>query len=146
MLRYWNRPDATSETITQDGWLRTGDIATVDEEGFVYIQDRIKDMIISGGENVYPAEIENVVLTHPFVSEVAVIGQPSERWGESPLAVVVKGDQGLSEKNVLAHCDGKLARFKLPKAAVFIDELPRNANGKVLKRILREQFPGPAAV
>jgi O-succinylbenzoate-CoA ligase len=145
MLRYWNRPDATSETITQDGWLRTGDIATVDEEGFVYIQDRIKDMIISGGENVYPAEIENVVLTHPFVSEVAVIGQPSERWGESPLAVVVKGDQGLSEENVLAHCDGKLARFKLPKAAVFIDELPRNANGKVLKRVLREQFPGPAA-
>jgi len=146
MLRYWNRPDATAETITQDGWLRTGDIATIDAEGFVYIQDRIKDMIISGGENVYPAEIENVILTHPLVSEVAVIGQPSERWGESPLAVVVKADKQLSEALVLEHCNGKLARFKLPKAAVFIDEIPRNANGKVLKRMLRKEFPGPAAI
>ncbi len=82
MKEYWNRPDATAETLTQDGWLRTGDVATVDEDGYVYIQDRIKDMIISGGENVYPAEIENVILTHPDVYEVAVIGQPREQWGE----------------------------------------------------------------
>ncbi len=144
MKGYWNRPEATAETITEDGWLRTGDIAMQDEEGFVYIQDRIKDMIISGGENVYPAEIENVILAHPQVSEVAVIGQPSEKWGESPFAVVVRGSDELLEADLLRYCDGKLARFKLPKGATFVDEIPRNANGKVLKRVLREQFPGPA--
>ena len=144
MLEYWNRPEATAETITQDGWLRTGDVATIDVDGFVYIQDRIKDMIISGGENVYPAEIENVILAHPDVSEVAVIGQPSEKWGESPFAVVVRKSEALSETDVLAHCEGKLARFKLPKGVAFIDLLPRNPNGKVLKRLLREDFPGPA--
>ena len=145
MKEYWNRADATAETITQDGWLRTGDVASVDEQGFVYIQDRIKDMIISGGENVYPAEIENLILSHPQVVEVAVIGQPSNRWGESPFAVIVKNDDALSEEDVLSFCDGKLARFKLPKGVAFIDVIPRNANGKVLKRLLREQFPGPAA-
>jgi acyl-CoA synthetase (AMP-forming)/AMP-acid ligase II len=144
MVEYWNRPEATAETITAEGWLRTGDVATQDDEGFVYIQDRIKDMIISGGENVYPAEIENVILTHPGVTEVAVIGQPSETWGESPLAVVVRNDDSVSEQDILAHCNGKLARFKLPKGAVFIDLIPRNANGKVLKRELRLEFPGPA--
>ncbi|MDA1371433.1 MAG: long-chain fatty acid--CoA ligase [Proteobacteria bacterium] len=145
MLEYWNRPDATAETITEDGWLRTGDVACMDDEGFIYIQDRIKDMIISGGENVYPAEIENVILAHPCVSEVAVIGQSSEKWGESPLAVVVRNNDSLSEAEILSHCDKKLARFKLPKAAVFIDTIPRNANGKVLKWELRKQFPGPAS-
>jgi acyl-CoA synthetase (AMP-forming)/AMP-acid ligase II len=144
MLEYWNRPDATAETITGDGWLRTGDVATMDEEGFVYIQDRIKDMIISGGENVYPAEIENVILAHPGVTEVAVIGQPSAKWGESPFAVVVRNDDGLTETDILAHCEGRLGRFKLPRGATFIDVIPRNANGKVLKRELRKQFPGPA--
>lgn len=144
MIEYWNKPDATRESITDDGWLKTGDVASVDEEGFIYIQDRIKDMIISGGENVYPAEIENVILSHPEVSEVAVIGQASEKWGESPFAVVVRKIEQLQEADVLKFCDGKLARFKLPKAAVFIDEIPRNANGKVLKRELRVQFPGPA--
>jgi acyl-CoA synthetase (AMP-forming)/AMP-acid ligase II len=144
MLEYWHRPDATSDTITQDRWLRTGDVATVDNEGFVFIQDRIKDMIISGGENVYPAEIENVLISHPDIVEVAVIGQPSEKWGESPFAVVVSKNSSLNEAAVLEHCDGKLARFKLPKGAAFVDVIPRNANGKVLKRVLREQFPGPA--
>ena len=144
MLEYWNRPEATAETI-RDGWLYTGDVATIDKEGFIYIQDRTKDMIISGGENVYPAEIENVILAHPKVSEVAVIGQASERWGESPLAIVVKGDDTLSEDEILNHCDGKLARFKLPKAVRFIDEIPRNPTGKVLKRVLRERYPEPAA-
>lgn len=144
MLEYWNRPDATAETITADGWLRTGDVAAIDEEGFIYIQDRIKDMIISGGENVYPAEIENVILALAGVTEVAVIGQPSEKWGESPFAIVVKNDNALAERDILDHCDGKLARFKLPKGAAFIDVIPRNANGKVLKRELRLQFPGPA--
>lgn len=144
MVEYWNRPDATLETITTDGWLRTGDIATVDEEGFVFIQDRMKDMIISGGENVYPAEIENIILTHASVAEVAVIGQPSEKWGESPFAVVVFKEEGINPDSVIEHCAGKLANFKLPKGAAAVDLIPRNANGKVLKRELRLQFPGPA--
>ncbi len=144
MTEYWNRPDATAETI-KDGWLYSGDIASMDAEGFVYIQDRKKDMIISGGENVYPAEIENVILSHPQVTEVAVIGLPSAKWGETPLAIVVRSDPALGAQDVLAHCDGKLSRFKQPKAVEFIDEIPRNPTGKILKRILREQFPGPAA-
>ena len=144
MLEYWNKPDATAEAITTEGWLRTGDVATIDEDGFIYIQDRIKDMIISGGENVYPAEIENVILTHPGIIEVAVIGQPSSKWGESPFAIVVRKDETVTEGDILNHCDGKLARFKLPKGAEFIDIIPRNANGKVLKRELREKYPGPA--
>ncbi|HIG41854.1 MAG: long-chain-fatty-acid--CoA ligase [bacterium] len=146
MKEYWNRPEATKETIVDGGWLRTGDVASMDEEGFIYIQDRIKDMIISGGENVYPAEIENIILGHPGVAEVAVIGQPSERWGESPFAVIVKNVDDLSEADILKFCDGKLARFKLPKGATFIDVIPRNPSGKVLKRLLREDFPGPAPV
>ena len=116
----------------------------MDAEGFVTIHDRMKDMVISGGENVYPAEIENVLLEHPEVSEVAVIGQPSERWGESPFAVVVRKESSLSEGALLAYCHDKLARFKLPKGVAFIDTIPRNPAGKALKRILREQFPGPA--
>ena len=89
MKEYWNRPEATAETI-KNGWLHSGDVATVDKEGFIYIQDRMKDMVISGGENVYPAEIENVILGNPKVGEVAVIGQPSAKWGESPFAIVVR--------------------------------------------------------
>jgi len=143
MKEYWNRPDATAETI-RDGWLHSGDVATVDKEGFVYIQDRLKDMVISGGENVYPAEIENVILGNPKVREVAVIGQPSAKWGESAFAVVVKKDASLTEREVIEWCNGKLARFKQPRAVGFIDEIPRNPSGKVLKRLLREQFPGPA--
>ncbi|MGH3598554.1 MAG: class I adenylate-forming enzyme family protein, partial [Mycobacterium sp.] len=139
MAGYWNRPEATAETIV-DSWLSTGDVAVRDAEGFVYIQDRIKDMIISGGENVYPAEIEDVLLSHPGIGDVAVLGMPSEKWGESPLAVVVRADPDLDEAAVLAHCDGKLARFKLPKRAVFIDAIPRTPTGKALKRVLREQF------
>ncbi len=139
MAGYWNRPAATAETIT-DGWLHTGDVAVRDADGFVYIQDRIKDMIISGGENVYPAEIEDVLLSHPGIADVAVLGMPSVKWGESPLAVVVRADPGLDEAAVLAHCSGKLARFKLPKRAVFTDVIPRTPTGKALKRALREQF------
>ena len=143
MKEYWNRPEATAETLV-NGWLHTGDIAVQDEEGFVTIQDRMKDMIISGGENVYPAEIENVLLQHPAISDAAIIGQDSPKWGESPLAVVVREGETLTEAEVLAHCEGKLARYKWPKAVVFLDVIPRNPSGKILKRILREQFPGPA--
>ena len=140
MTGYWNRPDATAETL-KNGWLHTGDVATYDDEGFIYIQDRIKDMIISGGENIYPAEIENVILSHPGVADVSVIGVPHDKWGETPLAVVVKKDADLDEQTVLSHCDGKLARFKMPTAVRFIDVIPRNASGKALKRDLRLQFP-----
>ncbi len=143
MIEYWNREKATAETL-RDGWLYTGDIARMDADGYIFIADRSKDMIISGGENVYPAEIEGVLLTHPKIREVAVIGQASAKWGESPLAVVVKADPSLSEAEVLGFANGKLSRFKLPKAAVFIDEIPRNPSGKVLKRVLREQFPDDA--
>ena len=143
MREYWNRPEASAEILV-DGWLHTGDVARMDEDGFVYIEDRIKDMIISGGENVYPAEIENVLQTHPGIAEAGVIGQPSERWGESPFAVVVRQDDSLSEADVLEFCRGKLAGYKQPKGAAFVDAVPRNPSGKILKRALREQFPGPA--
>ena len=102
-------------------------------------------MVISGGENVYPAEVENVLMQHPHILEAAVIGQQSKKWGESPFAVVVSASTGLTGTDVLSHCDGKLARFKIPKGVAFVDELPRNTLGKVLKRQLREQFPGPAS-
>ena len=144
MVGYWNRPEATAEAIDADQWFRTGDIAVVDADGFVYIQDRVKDMIISGGENVYPAEIENVLVSMDGITEAAVIGVPSEKWGESPLAVVVKSDASITAQQVLEYCEGKLARFKLPKLVEFTDVIPRNPTGKVLKRVLREQYEGAA--
>jgi acyl-CoA synthetase (AMP-forming)/AMP-acid ligase II len=143
MIGYWNRPDATAETL-RDGWLHTGDVAIMDADGFVTIHDRIKDMVISGGENVYPAEIENVLLQHDGVADVAVIGQPSETWGESTFAVVVRKDESTTEADIMKYCDGKMAPFKAPKGVAFIDVIPRNPTGKPLKRVLREQFPGPA--
>lgn len=141
MVGYWNRPEDTAAAIV-DGWLHTGDVAVVDKDGYIYIHDRIKDMIISGGENVYPAEIENVLLGHPGIADVAVIGQPSAKWGEAPLAVVVRSDDEVTEGDVLTFCEGRLARYKLPRCATFVDEIPRNPTGKALKRVLREQFPG----
>jgi acyl-CoA synthetase (AMP-forming)/AMP-acid ligase II len=143
MKGYWNQPESTREAL-QDGWLRTGDGAMEDEDGYIYMQDRIKDMIISGGENIYPAEIENILAGHPEIVEVAVIGQPSDTWGESPFAVVVPKSGRLSAADVIAHCDGKLARYKRICGVGFVDSLPRNPSGKILKRVLREQFPGPA--
>lgn len=143
MREYWNRPEATEETIV-NGWLHTGDVGRMDADGFVYIEDRLKDMIISGGENVYPAEIENLLISMDGINDCGVIGQDSERWGESPFALVVAGDDSLTEAKVMEFLNGKLARFKMPCGVAFIDELPRNPSGKILKRILREQFPGPA--
>ena len=145
---YWNLPDATRDSI-RDGWFYTGDIAEVDGDGFIYIKDRSKDMVISGGENVYPADVENVLLSHPGVREVAVIGQPSARWGESACAVIVMADGWQGTKAELteglrAHVNGRLARYKQPRAYEYIDALPLNPSGKVLKRVLRDRFPGPA--
>lgn len=143
MIGYWNRPDETAEAI-RDGWLYSGDIGIADEDGYITIHDRAKDMMISGGENVYPAEIENVLISHDGVADVAVIGQPSQAWGECPLAVVVRASPDVTEAAVMAHCHGRLARYKQPKGVVFVDEIPRNPTGKALKWVLRERFPGPA--
>ena len=114
MKEYWNREEATAEAI-RDGWFYSGDGATMDEDGFVYIQDRIKDMYISGGENVYPAEVENVLSGHDKIVEAGVIGQPSEKWGECGAAIVVRSDESLTEEEVLVFCQDKLARYKQPK-------------------------------
>jgi fatty-acyl-CoA synthase len=136
---YWRRSDATAEAF-ENGWFKTGDLARRDAEGFIYIVDRKTDMIISGGENIYPAEVEDVLYQHPAVAEVAVIGMPHERWGEVPqAAVVVRPGSRLTADEVIAFCEGRLARYKIPRAVVFLATLPRNAAGKVLKRVLREQ-------
>ncbi|MCW5746778.1 MAG: long-chain fatty acid--CoA ligase [Alphaproteobacteria bacterium] len=142
---YWNKPEATAAAFA-DGWLKTGDAARQDEDGFYYIVDRWKDMYISGGENVYPAEVENVIFQLPQVGDVAVIGVPDERWGEVGKAViVVKPDQTLSQADVVNHCLARLARFKVPQSVDFVETLPRNATGKVLKRDLRTHYVGAAA-
>jgi fatty-acyl-CoA synthase len=139
---YWNRPQATAEAIV-DGWLHSGDAARYDEEGFYYIVDRWKDMFISGGENVYPAEVENVIYQHPAVAEAAVIGVPDPKWQEVGKAILVlKEGQRVSEEQIIEFCQGKLARYKIPKSVTFVDVLPRTAAGKVLKRELREQYGG----
>lgn len=139
MKEYWNRPEATAEAFDR-GWFRTGDVADIDDEGFVWIKDRIKDMIISGGENIYPAEIENVIIAHESISEVAVIGMADEKWGEIACAIVVGSQDKTSEKDIIKYCTEKLSRFKVPKKVIFIDAIPRNPSGKVLKRVLKEQF------
>ena len=144
MLGYWNRPEATADTLV-DGWLHTGDIATWDADGFFTICDRKKDMIISGGENIYPAEIENALAACPDVKEAAVIGVPSEKWGETPLAIVVpEAEQAPAPESLQAWCTNQLASYKVPKLYEFVETLPRNASGKLNKPLLRDQFPGPA--
>ena len=137
---YWNRPEATAEVL-RNGWFHTGDLARRDAEGYYYIVGRKKDLLISGGENVYPAEIEGLLMTHPQIAEAAIIGVPDPKWGEVGRAVVViRPGETLTAEDVLAFCDGKLARYKIPKSIVFAPILPRNAMGKVLKTDLREQF------
>jgi fatty-acyl-CoA synthase len=139
---YWQKPDVTRAAFS-DGWLHTGDAAYVDEDGFYFIVDRWKDMYISGGENVYPAEVENVLYQIPELAEAAVIAIPDQRWGEVGRAVVVvKPDMTLTEDAVIAHCAANLARYKLPHSVVFTDALPRNATGKVHKPTLRQRFGG----
>ena len=140
MSGYWNMDQATGETIRQ-GWIHTGDLARVEGGGFFTVVDRIKDMIISGAENIYPKEIEDLLMTHPGVREVAVIGIPDDLYGESVCAVVVtRPGQARDEEEFIQFCAGNLARYKKPKKVVFMDELPKNAAGKVTKNPLREPF------
>jgi fatty-acyl-CoA synthase len=137
---YWNRPDANKSSFT-DGWLHTGDATRVDAEGFYYIVDRWKDMYISGGENVYPAEVENVLHQIAAIAEAAIIGIPNEQWGEVGMAIVaVKPGHTLTPAEIHAHCQANLARFKCPRLIEFVDALPRNATGKIHKPTLRQQF------
>jgi acyl-CoA synthetase (AMP-forming)/AMP-acid ligase II len=141
MKGYWKMPEETAATIQPDGWLRSGDAGYRDADGYVYIHDRVKDMIVSGGENVYPAEVENAVMSHPDVADVAVIGIPHEKWGETGAAMVVRvAGSTLTEEVLLAYCRERLAGFKCPTQVVWLDELPRNPSGKVLKKDLRAPY------
>ncbi|HEX78181.1 MAG TPA: fatty acid--CoA ligase [Dehalococcoidia bacterium] len=140
MKGYWAQPEATAETL-KGGYLHTGDLATVDEEGYIYIVDRKKDMIISGGENIYSREVEEAIFAHPAVRDVAVIGVPDEKWGEAVKAVVVlKEGATATEEEIIEFCRQRIASYKKPKSVDFVPELPRNATGKVLKTLLREQY------
>jgi fatty-acyl-CoA synthase len=138
---YWKLPEATARTIDPDGWLHTGDAGVMDEDGYVYIHDRIKDMIISGGENVYPAEVESAIYGHPAIAEVAVIGVPSAKWGEEVKAcVVAKPGMAVDEAEVIAWARERIAAFKAPKSVDVIPVMPRNASGKILRRELRAPY------
>lgn len=140
MMGYWNRPEETKKVLL-DGWLRTGDGGTMDEAGYIYVIARIKDMIITGGENVYPAEVESVLGTHPAVATTAVIGISSEKWGEAVHAVVMlrEGKQA-TEQELRDHCRGRLGGYKCPKSIEFRNAMPLSAAGKVLKSELRKPF------
>jgi fatty-acyl-CoA synthase len=141
MKGYWNRPEATAAAIDATGWFHTGDIGFLDADGFLFIADRVKDMVITGGENVYPAEVENALYDHPAIVEVAVIGVADERWGEAVTAVVVlKEGEELTLAELRDFADERLARYKLPTKLQTIDAIPRNASGKVLKRELRDRY------
>lgn len=141
MSRYWRDEAATAEAF-RGGWFHSGDLVRVDEEGFLYVVDRIKDMIISGGENIYCAEVENVVADHPKVAQVAVVGRPDEKWGEVPVAVIIPMDPSTAPtlEEIRAFCDGRLARYKHPRDVVVRTDYPRSGTGKILKNVLREQI------
>ena len=141
MKGYWNMPEETAAAITPDGWFRSGDAGYLDDDGYLYIHDRVKDMIVSGGENVYPAEIENVLMAHPAVADAAVIGVPDDKWGETPKAIIVKAPGAeVGEDELIEFCRGQLARFKCPTSVDWTDALPRNPSGKILKKDLREPY------
>jgi acyl-CoA synthetase (AMP-forming)/AMP-acid ligase II len=139
MQGYWGMPEATSSALLEGNWFRTGDAGYLDEDGYLYIHDRVKDMIISGGENIYPAEVENVVMSHPAVTDCAVIGVPDAKWGETPKAVVVLSED-VPEQDLIAYCRDRLAHFKCPTSIERRDAIPRNPTGKILKRELRAPY------
>lgn len=141
MQRYWRNPSATAASLLPGGWLRSGDGGSFDADGYLYLHDRLKDMIVSGGENVYPAEVESILTGHPLVAQAAVVGVPSEKWGESPMAVVVlTPGASLSEAELIAWSREQMAHFKCPVSVAFVDELPLNASGKLLKTELRATY------
>ncbi len=141
MKGYWNMPEETAKSITPDGWFRSGDAGFIDADGYVFIHDRVKDMIVSGGENVYPAEVENVLMAHPAIADVAVIGVPDEKWGETAKAIVVRAPGvDVTEAEIIAYAREHLARFKCPTTVEWTDVLPRNPSGKVLKKDLRAPY------
>jgi acyl-CoA synthetase (AMP-forming)/AMP-acid ligase II len=141
MAGYWNLPEATARTLGADGWLRTGDAGYMDQDGYLYIHDRIKDMIISGGENIYPAEVESAICDHPDVAEVAVVGVPDDKWGEAVKAIVVmKPGKAATSTDIINFTRERIAGFKTPKTVDFIEALPRNASGKILRRHLRDPY------
>lgn len=141
MREYWGRPDATSEAIDHEGWLRTGDAGYIDEDGYFYLHDRVKDMIISGGENVYPAEVENAIYGHPAVADVAVVGIPDDKWGEAVKAcVVLKNGESADTADIIGWARERIAGYKCPKSVDFIAFLPRNPSGKILRRELRAPY------
>jgi acyl-CoA synthetase (AMP-forming)/AMP-acid ligase II len=140
MQGYWHLPEATAGTV-RDGWIYSGDAGYFDEDGYLYIHDRLKDMIVSGGANIYPAEVENALFGHPAIADVAVIGVPDQRWGEAVKAVVVREPgAAVTEAEVIAHARERIARYKAPKSVDFVEELPRNPSGKILKRVLRAPY------
>jgi acyl-CoA synthetase (AMP-forming)/AMP-acid ligase II len=140
MIGYWNLPEASSRAI-RDGWFYTGDAGYLDQDGYLYIYDRVKDMIISGGENVYPAEVESVLFGHPAIADVAVIGVPDPMWGEAVKAIVVKQRGAeLSAADLIDFARQRIAGYKVPRSIVFVDVLPRNPTGKILKRELRRPY------
>jgi fatty-acyl-CoA synthase len=141
MKGYWNLPEATAKTMTDDGWVYTGDAGYMDKDGYLFIHDRVKDMIISGGENVYPAEVESAIYGHPAVQEVAVIGVPDEKWGEAVKAVCVpKPGMTIDADDIIAWSRERIAGFKVPKSIDVIDVLPRNPSGKILRKDLRAPY------
>jgi acyl-CoA synthetase (AMP-forming)/AMP-acid ligase II len=141
MKGYWRLDEATRKTVDDEGWLRTGDAGYLDEDGYLYIHDRVKDMIITGAENVYPAEVESAIYGHPAVAEVAVVGVPDDTWGEAVKAMVVlKPGAKADPADIIAFARGRIAAYKAPKSIDFIDALPRNASGKILRRELREPY------
>jgi long-chain acyl-CoA synthetase len=146
MAGYFNRPAETAAALTAEGWLRTGDGGYLDDEGYLFLTDRIKDMIVSGGENVYPVEVEEALAQHPAVDEVAVIGVPDERWGEAVKALVVlRAGEAATVDELIAFARERLAGYKLPRSIEFVGDLPRTPSGKVLKRELRDGYGFPAA-
>jgi long-chain acyl-CoA synthetase len=141
MVGYWKMPDETAASIDEAGWFKSGDAGYLDADGYLYIHDRVKDMIVSGGENVYPAEVENVLMGHPAVADCAVIGVPHDKWGETAKAIIVAApDAVVDEADIIAYCQERLAKFKCPTSVDVVEMLPRNPSGKILKKDLREPY------
>ena len=140
MIGYWNRPEATEESIVDD-WFYSGDAGFFDEDGFLFIHDRVKDMIVSGGENIYPAEVENALMSHDDIVDAAVVGIPDDKWGEAVKGfVVVKEGVDLKEEDIISYVRTQIAGYKCPKSVNYVEQLPRNPSGKILRRELRDPY------